>query len=106
MSRLRLLLLLPACLSGVQPSWAQQPDLRLQVVPARVYKVDDPGGAGTSTFVFNVAVLCSAECGLTPIAATVELSSAGSVVEREDWTAQMLERIKRVSYRIVPNTPL
>jgi hypothetical protein len=32
-----------------------QPDFRLQVVPAVVYKVDDPGGAGTSYFVFDIA---------------------------------------------------
>jgi hypothetical protein len=36
----------------------------------------------------------------------VELSSAGTIVERQDWTTAMLEKIKRVSYRIEPNTPL
>jgi len=106
MSRVLLLLVVPACLFAVRPTWASQPDFRLQVVPAIVYKVDDPGGASTSSFVFNIAVICSTDCELTPISARVELSSAGSIVERQDWTTEMLERIKRISYRIEPNTPL
>jgi biotin carboxyl carrier protein len=71
-----------------------------------VYKVDDPGNASTSSFVFNIAVICSMDCELTPISARVELSSAGSPVERQDWTTEELAKIKRVSYRIEPNTPL
>jgi Peptidase family M23 len=106
MSRLPLLPVVLGCLLGVQHSWTQQPDLRLEVVPAKVYKVDDPGGASTSSFAFNIAVLCSTDCGLTPISARVELSSAGSLVDRQDWTAEMLAKIKRVSYRIGPTTPL
>ena len=106
MSRALLLLVVPACLFAVQPTWASQPDFHLQVVPAIVYKVDDPGGAGTSSFVFNIAVICSTNCELTPISARVELSSAGSIVERQDWTTEMLAKIKGVSYRIEPNTPL
>lgn len=106
MSRVLLLLVVPACLFAVQPTWASHPDFRLQVVPAIVYKVDDPGGARTSSFVFNIAVICSRDCELTPISARVELSSAGSIVERQDWTTEMLAKIKRMSYRIEPNTPL
>lgn len=94
------------CLVAVQPSWTSQPDFRLQVVPAIVYKVDDPGGSSTSSFVFNIAVICSTDCDLTPISARVELSSAGSLVERQDWTAAMLAQIRRISYRIEPDTPL
>src|SRR5579863_7921795 len=106
MSRVLLLLSVPACLLAVQPTWASQPDFHLQVVPAIVYKVDDPGGSNTSSFVFNIAVICSTDCALTPISARVELSSAGSIVERQDWTTEMLAKIKRMSYRILPNTPL
>jgi Peptidase family M23 len=110
MSRASLLLLTWVltwgCWVGVHPGWAQESGFRLQVVPARVYKVDDPGNSNTSSFVFNVAVLCSTDCELTPISARVELSSAGSTVERQDWTTEMLAKIKRVSYRIEPNTPL
>lgn len=95
-----------ASLVGAAPSHGQPADFRLQVVPALVYKVDDPGGAGTSSFVFDLAVLCRTDCQLTPISARLELSTAGSVVERQDWTAAMLAQIKRVSYRIEPNTPL
>jgi hypothetical protein len=95
-----------ASLVAVAPSQASEPDFRLQVVPAIVYKVDDPGGARTSSFVFNLVVICKTDCQLAPISASVELSSAGSIVERQDWTTAMLERIKRVSYRIEPNTPL
>jgi hypothetical protein len=58
MSRVLLLLAVPACLLAVQPSWASQPDFHLRVVPAIVYKVDDPGNTGTSSFVFDIAVIC------------------------------------------------
>ena len=105
MSRLSLLLPLLACLFVVQPSGASQPDFHLQVVPAIVYQVDDPGNNGTSSFVFNIAVICSSDCELTPISARVELSSAGSTVERQDWTTEMLAKIKQISYRSQPNDP-
>lgn len=85
---------------------AQTPHFRLQVVPAMVYKVDDPGNTRTSSFVFNIAVICSTDCALTPVSARVELSSAGSVVERQDWTTAMLGEVRRITYRIEPNTPL
>lgn len=106
MSRVLLLLVLPACLFVAQPAWASQPDFHLQVVPAIVYKVDDPGNTSTSSFVFDIAVICSTDCGLTPISASVELSNAGSTVERQDWTAEMLAKIKNMRFRIEPNTPL
>lgn len=93
-------------LVGVQPTGATQPEFRLQVVPAVVYKVDDPGNSNTSSFVFNVAAICSADCALTPISARVELSRAGSLVERQDWTTEMLVKVKQTSYRVLPNTPL
>ena len=82
MSRSLLLLVVPACLFAVQPTWASQPDFHLEVVPGTVYKVDDPGNARTSSFVFDIAVICSTDCALTPISASVELSSAGSSDKR------------------------
>jgi hypothetical protein len=106
MSRVLLLLVVLACLFTVQPTWASEPDFHLQVIPAMVYQVDDPGNAATSSFVVNIAVICSTDCALTPISARMELSSAGSIVERQDWTTEMLAKIKRISYRIEPNTPL
>jgi len=106
MSRVLPLLVVPACLFAVQPSWSSQPDFHLQAVPAIVYKVDDPGGASTSSFVFDIAVICSTDCELTPISARVELSSAGSIIERQDWTKEMLAKIKRLRYRIEADTPL
>ena len=63
MSRVLLLLVALACLFAVQRTWAKQPDFRLQVVPAIVYKVDDPGNTRTSSFVFDIAVICSANAG-------------------------------------------
>ncbi|HEX9084067.1 MAG TPA: M23 family metallopeptidase [Gemmatimonadaceae bacterium] len=51
-------------------------------------------------------MICSTDCALTPISASVQLSSAGSTVERQDWTTGMLAKIKRTSFRIEPNTPL
>ncbi len=106
MSRVLSLLWVLACLFAVQPTWASQPNFHLQVVPAIVYKVDDPGNAGTSSFVFDLAVICSTDCALTPKSARVELSSGGSTVERQDWTTEMLAKIKNIRYRIEPNTPL
>jgi len=106
MIRLPFLLVMSGCLVGVQRSWAQGPDFRPQVVPAIIYKVDDPGGSKTSSFVFDIAVICSADCELTPTSARVELSGAGNIVERQDWTTEMLANIKRTSFRIEPNTPL
>ena len=94
-----------AGLVAAEPSQVSRPDFRLQVVPAIVYKVDDPGGARTSSFVFDIAVICSTDCALTPISASVELSSAGSTVERQGWMTEMLAKIKNVRYRIEPNTP-
>ena len=106
MSRVLPLLVLLACPVAVQALRANQPNFRPQVVPAIVYKVDDPGGSKTSSFVFDLAVICSTDCNLTPISARVELSSAGNIVERQDWTTEMLAKIKRTSFRIEPNTPL
>ena len=95
----------PAFLGAAAHSPAQ-PEFRLQVVPAMVYKVDDPGGARTSSFVFNIAVICSTDCELTPTSARVELSGGGSIVERQEWTPEMLARIKQTSYRVEPHTPI
>jgi hypothetical protein len=105
MRRVLLFLVVPACLFVVLPSWASQPDFHLQVVPAIVYQVDDPGNGSTSSFVFDIAVICSTDCALTPTSASVELSNAGSTVERQDWTTEMLAKIKRIRYRIEANTP-
>ena len=49
-----------ASLVGVAPPQVTQPDFRLQVVPAIVYSVNDPGGARTSSFVFTLAVIWTA----------------------------------------------
>jgi hypothetical protein len=100
------LLVLLACFVGVTPSWASRPDFHLQVVPATVYKVDDPGNTRTSTFVFDIVVISPADTGLTPISASVELSSGRSIVERDEWSTEQLGRIKGVSYRIAPDTPV
>ena len=94
------------CFAAVQPSWANQPAFHLQAVPAVVYKVDDPGNSRTSSFVFDVAVICSTECVLTPTSATVELSSGRSKVERQQWTTETLSKIKGQTYRILPDTPV
>ena len=106
MNRALLLLVVPACLLAVQTTWASQPDFHLQVVPAIVYKVDDPGNIKTSSFVFDIAVICSTDCALTPISGSVELSNGRSTVERQDWTTEMLAKVKGVSYRILPDTPV
>src|SRR5437764_68452 len=101
---LRVLVLLAPAVLVSSPALAQ-PDFRLQTVPAVVYKVDDPGNTRTSSFSFEIVVICSTDCELTPISANMELSSGGLTVERQQWTAAMLAKIKKVSHRILPNTP-
>ena len=89
---LRLLpsIVLASLVVAVAPSQASQPDFRLQVVPAIVYKVDDPGGARTSSFVFNLAVICKTDCQLAryPPAwnfPVPDLSSSGRIGRRQCW---------------------
>src|SRR5258708_35649342 len=106
MSRVLQLTVALACLLAIQPAWAGQPDFHLQVVPAMVYKVDDPGNTKTSSFVFDIAVICSTDCVLTPISASVELSNGRSTVEQQEWTSELLAKIKRVNYRVLPDTPV
>jgi hypothetical protein len=106
MSRVLLLLAVASCLLVAHPIWASQPGFHLQVVPPIVYKVDDPGNSGTSSFVFDIAVICSTDCSLTPVSASVELSNGRFTVERQDWTTEMLAKIKRVNYRVLPDTPV
>src|SRR5262245_60814142 len=105
MSRALLLLVTLAGLFPVQPSRANSPNFRMQVVPAIVYKVDDPGNTRTSSFTFDLAVICSTDCELTPVSASVELSGGGLTVERQQWTTEMLAKTKKVSYRVLPDTP-
>jgi murein DD-endopeptidase MepM/ murein hydrolase activator NlpD len=103
---LKLLLVMTLGWLIVQTAWATEPDSHLQVVPGIVYKVDDPGNSNTSSFVFDIAVICSKDCELTPISARVELSSAGSIVDRQDWTTEQLAKIKQARYSIEPSTRL
>jgi len=105
MRRLLPSLIVFICLIAAQPSWASQPDFRLQVVPAIVYKVDDPGNTKTSSFVFDVAVICSSDCELSLVSATVELSNGRTTVERQQWTTELVAKIKGVRYRILEDTP-
>lgn len=106
MNRVVILLVILAGLIAAQPPSANPPDFRLQVVPAVVYKVDDPGNTGTSSFVFDIAVMCSTDCALSPISASVELSSGRSTVERQEWTHDQLAKIKGMKYRLTPDTPV
>src|SRR5581483_3771596 len=93
------------CFAAAQPSRTNQPAFHLQVVPAVVYKVDDPGNTRTSSFVFDLAVICSTDCALTPTSATVELSSGRSKVGRQEWATEAVSKIKGLTYRILPDTP-
>ncbi|HKA25487.1 MAG TPA: M23 family metallopeptidase [Candidatus Eisenbacteria bacterium] len=106
MSRVLPLLFLLASLVVARSAGAAQPDFRLQVVPAIVYKVDDPGNTETSTFVFDVAVICSTDSVLTPISASVQLSDGHSIVERQEWPTEPLAKMKGEHYRIESDTPL
>src|SRR5262245_25171731 len=106
MNQVLLPLVLLARLVAVEPSPASPPAFRLQVVPATVYKVDDPGNTSTSSFTFEIVAICSTDCELTPFSASVELSSGGVTVDRQQWTTEMLARIRKVSHRILPTTPV
>jgi peptidase M23-like protein len=99
------LVLLVSCVA-VHPSRADRPDYRLQVVPAIVYKVDDPGNTGTSSFVFDIVAISTGDTALTPVSASVQLSNGRSVVERQEWTTDMLAKIKGTHYRIASDTPI
>jgi hypothetical protein len=102
----RLLFLAAAVAILSCPAVARRPDFHLQVVPAVVYKADDPGNTRTSSFVFDVAMICSVGCELTPVFARIELASSGTTVERQEWTAEMLGKIKGLSYRVNADTPI
>jgi hypothetical protein len=106
MSRVLLLGVMAAGLFAVHPSRAKPPDFRLHVVPAIVYKVDDPANGGTSSFVFDVAVICSTDCALEPISASVAFSSGASTVARQEWTPERLAKIKGEKYRLSSETPV
>lgn len=106
MNRVALVLAMLAGFVAVQRTSASQPGFHLQVVPAIVYKVDDPGNTKTSSFVFDVAVICSTDCEFTPTSATLEFSSGGSTVERQEWKTEQLAKIKGERYRVLPDTPV
>jgi hypothetical protein len=106
MSRVLAFLVLLVSLAGVQTSRAEPFDFRLQVVPDVVYKVDDPGNTGTSTFVFDIVVICPADSALTPISASVALSDGHTIVERQEWTTERLAKIEGEHYRILSDTPV
>jgi len=106
MSRVLPVVVFLACSAAAHASRADQPNVRLQVVPAIVYKVDDPGNTGTSSFVFDIAVICPGDTEITPIAASVELSHGPSIVERQEWATAPLATIKGVHYRISSDTPV
>jgi hypothetical protein len=80
--------------------------LQLRVVPATVYKVDDPGHGETESWIFNLVVLCGArDCGQKPVAASVELYSGSLLVDRQEIAGPELEKALLTSYRILPDTP-
>ena len=106
MNRVLILFVMLAGMIAAHPSSANPPDFRLQVVPAVVYKVDDPGNTRTTSFVFDIAVICSTDCALSPISASVELSNGSSTVERQEWTPELVAKIRGMKYRISPDTPL
>jgi hypothetical protein len=105
MNRVMLLSVVFVSLIAVQAAWCGQPVFQLQIVPAIVYKVDDPG-TRTSSSVFDIALICFADCELAPVSASVELSNGRASVERQAWTTEMLSKIKGVNYRVLPDTPV
>jgi len=84
---------------------AQKP-LQLRSVPALVYKVDDPGHNETETWVVNLEVPCAGkDCSPKPVAATVELFSADTLVDNAEISSAELQKSMLTSYRVQPDTP-
>jgi hypothetical protein len=99
------LILTPLLVAAQDTHKAAEP-LQLQVVPAAVYKVDDAGHGETESWIFNVVALCGPhDCGLKPLAATVELDSGGSFIDRQEIGAAELEKEMLTSYRVLSDTP-
>jgi hypothetical protein len=81
--------------------------LQLKVVPPNVYKVDDPGHGETESWIFNLVALCGThDCGLKPVAATVELYGGSSLVDKQEIVTPELEKATLTSYRVLPDTPV
>jgi hypothetical protein len=51
-------------------------------------------------------VICSTDCTLAPNSASVELSNGQFIVDRQEWTAEQLAKIKGANYRVLPDTPV
>jgi hypothetical protein len=80
--------------------------LHVQIVPAIVYKVDDPGHAETESWTFNLVMLCPRDCALKPLAVALNLYSGGTVVDKQAIGATELKKETLMSYRILRDTPL
>ncbi len=81
--------------------------LQLQIVPPAVYKVDDPGHGDTESWIFNLVALCGTnDCRLKPVAATIELYSGSSLVDKQELVTPELEKTTQTSYRVLPETPV
>jgi hypothetical protein len=99
-------LLLVAIALAAQDAQSSREHVRLQVVPAAVYKIDDPGHGETETWIFNTVVLCGRNnCDLKPLAAGVELYSANSLVEKEEIGEAELRKGMLTTFRVLSDTP-
>ena len=80
----------------------KRPDLsELRIVPAKVYKVDDPGHQETETATFNVVVMCNHDdCNSKPTNLKLELFSGSVLVGTEESSSAALEKLALTSYRI------
>jgi peptidase M23-like protein len=93
-------------LAAAQDVLPAEKAVQLQGVPAAVYKVDDPGHGETESWTFNVVALCKPnDCSSKPVAATIELFSSNTVVDKTEIGATELEKAALTSYRVLPETP-
>jgi hypothetical protein len=93
-------------LAAAQDARRAEKSLPLQYIPAAVYKVDDPGHGETESWTFNLVALCKANvCSSKPLAATIELFSLNTLVDKREIGAAELEKTTLFSYRVLPTLP-
>ncbi len=94
-------------LAGIQVAWAAQSasDIQLTTVPNTVYKIRDPGRAGTESWYFNLVVAhAQGHEGIRPLGAELELFAGKKLRETIFLPEATLELMQATSYQVTPET--
>ena len=98
--------LLFACLTFAVDRAPPADTLRLVAWPGTVYKIDDPGRRGTESWFVDVIVQDDLDRqDIRAASAAIEILARGEVLERRELPTATLERMRRVSYRVMESTP-